>query len=118
MKYPITLFLSVLICINIVSISFAQTGCTPIYGGGVKSDNLPYCMEGIIQPTPTSTSNAQTPSFITPSTNTGQTKSGYRVQSPSYAQQTPGTGPSETALLACILFAVTGLYLRKKTSVL
>lgn len=119
-----TLFAGFFVAPNI----FAQITCTIIYGGGLKSDNTPYCMEAVAasQHAPTSPTQKQMQKvpaksgFTTPQTmdsaNSPQAKGSITLYPAPTAQSNPNTGPEMLGLLALIPAALAGFTLRKKAT--
>lgn len=110
------LFVAVL---GLVQSASAQAPCTPLQGGGQKSDGSPYCMESIMA-IKTAQSNESAPQT---NWNQGQisntppqTKGGLAVQSMPSIQKQPNTGPESVALLGMGPLAAFGWYLRRKSA--
>lgn len=103
-------------------VSAADSGCKPLYGGGVTKEES--CGKPVLtnaSPTPVKTTPAPVKSGVaSPQAGTktqpkaGTTKGGLPVVTPKPAKTTPSTGPEMLGLLALAPAAALGMYLRKQ----
>jgi hypothetical protein len=83
--------------------TFAQEGCTVVYGGGqVDCANITPV---VASPTPTTA----------PPVNQTKSKGGLPIQPKTDVKTTPATGPETLALISLLPMAAAGFYLRNKT---
>lgn len=114
MKYFVLVTLPLLFLFVAATPLVAQAPCTPVYGGGVKEDGNPYCVEDL------QTNAAPTPAgFQTPNDSMVQgatTKGGTPLKPAPTVTNQPNTGPEMLGLFALIPAAWTGWKLRKNAS--
>lgn len=125
---------AIVIILSIVIVTFhtqatfaADSNCKPLYGGGVTKEQScdgkkiiapAVTRKAPVKATPTPIKSGPTPLKAkpspTPTKQSGTTKGGLTVISPTPQKTTPSTGPEMLGLIALAPAAALGFYLRKK----